>query len=55
MKKANNQTIKCNVESCKFNDCNNNCELNGIQVSCTCDENKANKDETICESFKKRD
>jgi len=53
--KNNNQTIKCDVTSCKFNDCKNNCELDGIQVSCTGNEKFANKKETICDSFKKRD
>ena len=28
----NDQTIKCNVESCQYNDCLNNCLLNDIQV-----------------------
>jgi len=49
------QNIKCNVESCQYNDCKNNCVLNTIQVGCTCDNKDAEKIETICESFEKRD
>lgn len=33
-----NKSIKCNVESCKYNNNNDNyCTLNEIKVSCTCD------------------
>lgn len=50
----NDQTIKCNIESCQYNDCKNNCLLNDIQVSCTCNRKDAEKIETICDSFEKR-
>lgn len=51
-----NQTIKCNVISCKYNDDTNYlCNLKSIDVSCTCNQNKCkNKSETICNSFKER-
>ena len=50
-----NQKIKCNVESCKFqNSENKECELEEIQVNndhhCSCDEVTENK-ETQCASF----
>ena len=52
-KKKDNSKIKCSVESCKNNNCEEGtCTLNEISVNCTCD----NKDccccdETVCESF----
>lgn len=49
-----NQTIHCNVISCKFNDCNNLCNLDEIKVSCDCNKKDVtDKRETICNSFKK--
>ena len=52
MKKAN-QIIKCDVKNCKYNDeVDCLCNLNTIDVSCTCNSNKCNdKRETICSSF----
>ena len=55
MKKLN-QTIKCNVFNCKYN---NNpkylCTLNEIDISSACNENTCNnKKETICNSFIKK-
>lgn len=51
-----NQKIKCNVESCDFNDCKcNECTLKEIEVSCDCDchnNDVKEKSETICQSFK---
>ena len=49
-----NQKIKCNVESCAFqNNSNSCCTLPEIQVDSTCNNNKTkNKKETICKSFK---
>lgn len=47
-----NQKIKCNVESCDFQnyDC---CTLKEIQVGCSCGCNDATHDkETLCKSFK---
>lgn len=47
-----NQKIKCNVESCKFqNDAC--CTLKEIQVGCSCGCTEATNDqETLCKSFK---
>ena len=51
-----NQKIKCNVESCDYNDCKcNECTLKEIEISCDCGCNKdeiREKSETICKSFK---
>ena len=51
----NKGTIKCDVESCKHNNCENVCcELDEIKISCTCNNNCCKKtEETICQSFKK--
>lgn len=49
-----NNSIKCDVESCKHN-CKNYCDLNQIKVSCNCDTKLADKSETICDSFNKKD
>lgn len=56
MSKDKKQTIKCNVESCKFNNSDDNkCELDEIQVSCTCDNDDCRcNDETICDSFEEK-
>lgn len=55
-KKKDNKHIKCNVESCIHNDCDcNYCELDEIQVTCSCDNDKACKQETICDSFEECD
>ena len=49
--KKKNQKIKCNVEACKHNDCDNKeCQLNEIKVVCSCC-NPNCKDETICDNF----
>jgi len=51
-----NQTIKCDVNNCKYNDdiyCL--CTLDTIDVSCTCNKSDCkNKRETICNSFKEK-
>lgn len=54
MKKSeSNQTIKCEVESCKYNNEEGICDLEEIQVGCNCDNDKCEcTDETICQSFK---
>lgn len=50
--KKENQTIKCNVESCEYQDCDS-CTLNEIQVGCNCGCTEATSDqETLCKSFK---
>ena len=50
----NNQTIKCDVKSCKFYKNNDLCNLKDIKVTCTCNKNIANKTETVCNSFQKK-
>ena len=52
-KKTSNDSIKCNVESCKHNNCDEGtCTLEEIEISCTCDNcDCSNEDETICRSF----
>lgn len=51
-----NKNIRCDVDSCKFNNCvDNYCELNSISVSCTCDNDKCeNCEETVCASFENK-
>lgn len=49
----NNKSIKCNVESCKYNNSDDKyCTLNEIKVSTTKDPCDTCKKETICDSFK---
>ena len=49
----NNKSIKCDVESCKYNNASDNyCTLNEIKVSATCNGCDAKKKQTICDSFK---
>ena len=49
----NNKSIKCDVESRKYNNSSDNyCTLNEIKVSATCNGCNAKKKETICDSFK---
>lgn len=51
----NKGTIKCDVATCKHNNCDNDCcELNEVKISSTCDGDCCKKtEETICQSFKK--
>ncbi len=48
-----NQTIKCDVTSCAYNDCKEKvCNLSHIKVSSTTDNDECKtKKETICDSF----
>ena len=48
--------IKCNVDTCEYNNKKNTCcELESVAISCTCNNNKcACKEETICSSFKEK-
>lgn len=47
--------VKCDVESCKHNDCHCCC-LDKLDISCTCDGCNCNdKQETICKSFSKKE
>ncbi len=52
-KEKTNNSIKCDVESCKHNNCEEGyCELDEIKVGCTCDnDNCKDTGETVCESF----
>lgn len=52
-----NQTIKCEVQNCKFNnETEYLCMLDSINISCSCNkENCKNKKETICNSFKPKE
>lgn len=53
--KKNNQKIKCNVESCKYNDCDCKlCTLKEIEVSSDC-RKAEEKDDTICDSYSCKD
>lgn len=45
----NNQIIKCEVESCKFQN-DDNCTLRKILVGSVCNETTKDK-ETLCRSF----
>lgn len=46
--------VKCDVESCKHNDCHC-CSLEVLDITCTCDkEDCQHKKETICGSFSKK-
>ena len=50
-----NKSIKCEVESCKYNNkADSYCTLNEIKVSSTCDNCNARKKETICDSFEEK-
>lgn len=48
---AGRQEIKCNVQSCKYNDKVRYCTLNDITVGNTNMDLANNKDETECVSF----
>jgi len=51
--KNKNQKIKCNVDTCKFNNYDEKlCSLSEIKVGCDCDKAN-NKCDTICSSFEK--
>lgn len=47
------QKIKCDVETCKYQDCNDGiCVLDSIKVSCSCNKDNCTcTDQTICKSF----
>lgn len=57
MSKDKKQTIKCDVDTCKFNNTDDKlCELDEIKVSCICDSDDCRStDETICDSFEEKD
>ncbi len=53
--KKDNKKIKCDVESCKHNDCEcKNCTLDEIKVSAQGDKKEACKKETICDSYEEK-
>ena len=54
MEAKSNQTIKCDVKNCKYNnDAEYLCTLEKIDISCTCNNELCNdKLKTICNSFK---
>ena len=47
----NNQTIKCNVSSCKYNADNCVCSLNEIKVGCQGGCHPTKVEETVCDSY----
>lgn len=51
-----NDNIKCDVLSCKNNNCEEGtCILKSVTISCSCDNEKCNcTEETICKDFKKK-
>lgn len=51
--KKGNGNISCDVETCKHNNCEDGmCELESIQVTCTCNNDECECTEsTICDSF----
>ena len=58
MKKNNsNSSIKCSVESCKHNNCEEGtCELEEIKVGSNCNGcDCTTEEETICESFEENE
>jgi hypothetical protein len=49
--KKYNQKIKCDVDSCKHNDCREKmCQLHEVKVGCGCKVPNC-KDDTVCDSF----
>ncbi len=51
--KKKDPKIKCNVDSCQHNNCEEGiCDLETISVSCTCNNDECcDCKETVCESF----
>ena len=51
---SHNQKIKCTVQSCSFNNCDNNlCKLNQIEVkACPGCSSGTSADESMCGSYK---
>ena len=52
IKMNKNQTIKCNVSSCKHNENNCLCSLKEIKVGCQCGCHPTSVKETVCDSYK---
>ena len=52
------QNIKCDVDSCKYNSNNKECNLDEIQVSSNCDcpkDEVCDQEQTVCASFEKNE
>ena len=52
------QNIKCDVDSCKYNSNNKECNLDEIQVSsnCNCPKDEVcDQEQTVCASFEKQE
>ncbi len=52
------QNIKCEVDSCKYNKNNHECNLEEIKVSSNCDcpkDEVSDQEQTVCASFEKGD
>lgn len=47
----NNQTIKCNVSSCKYNENDAICSLHEIKVGCMKGCHPTKIEETVCDSY----
>ena len=48
--------INCNVKNCRYNDNDEEeCTLNEIDVKSFCDDDSCEKDDTICDSFEKKE
>ncbi len=52
-KSKSNNKIKCDVNTCTYNNKDNKCcELDSIKISCTCNNDNCDCcEETICQSF----
>ncbi|MEF9880846.1 MAG: DUF1540 domain-containing protein, partial [Clostridia bacterium] len=49
---ANNQSIRCDVCSCKHHENDGKCELESITVSPRCDCSSGDCDESLCASYR---
>ena len=52
-KKKTNKNIKCDVDTCKHNNKDEECcELESVKISCTCNNDECEcTEETVCQSF----
>lgn len=49
-----NQSISCDVTTCRFNHDSSICDLDSIQVSCKRKATSNLTEDTLCASYKKR-
>mgnify|MGYP001854098315 CR=1 FL=1 len=52
------QSIKCDVDSCKYNKNSQECDLEEIKVSSNCDcpkDEVCNQEQTVCSSYEKQE